>query len=457
VLAEQLAAGAAVQDAPAPVEEAVAVAEPVVSDTPVEVPAPDAVAEEKPAETAEPDFDLEPETIVTPEALQQMITENADFAKLLQDDPKLNGRLHKTAREAAELKPYREIFPDLESAKSAVGAAAEWNDVRETFMGSTTREGTLKTLARLTELSYERDDTGNVLYKDDQPVIGEDLHGFLDNVWAIEMEDRKSDIQKRLDANQYHVGVKTDEERDAAIRLDQGRLALIDDLLGQVVEAPETQDMTPAQQRRQQEQDARDKEWQQKQQGEKVGERQKFETTMQTAAQDRLNGEIAKIMASVEKQGGVVSPYLKNILPKAIASKVIGKILANPTLQAQMHNLQRLPMGDDARTRRVAAIDRAYQTYLGGVAREELREAGVQIANASAAKRAKIDGQIDNTRKTEPTRGSTGAVTAGRTPMTADAAYETAKGEWIKANPGRRFDKSAEGNILQRVVNLQLQ
>ena len=41
--------------------------------------------------------------------------------------------------------------------------------------------------------------------------------------------------------------------------------------------------------------------------------------------------------------------------------------------------------------------------------------------------------------------------------MTADAAYETAKGEWIKANPGRRFDKSAEGNILQRVVNLQLQ
>jgi len=40
------------------------------------------------------------------------------------------------------------------------------------------------------------------------------------------------------------------------------------------------------------------------------------------------------------------------------------------------------------------------------VAREELREAGVQIANASAARRAKVDAQIDSTKKTEP-KGST--------------------------------------------------
>lgn len=456
ILAEQM--GTAVEDAPVTEEPAVA-AEPI-AEAVVEVPAPDAVKEETSEnqdQLEEPDFELEPAGIVTPEALTQMVTDNPEFGKLLEGDARLKGQLYKTAREAAELKPYREIFPDLESAKSAVASATTFNNVRETFMGSTTREGTLKTLAHLAELSYERDDEGNVLMQDGQPVIGEDFHGFLDHAFAIEMEDRKAKLQERTnDHSVYFAGGKTQEEANAAFTADLQRLAVMDEMLGQVIEAPETQDMTPAQRRRQEEQDSRDREWQQKQHGEKVGERQKYEATLQTDASTRLTDGIGKIMASVEKQGGIINPYLKNILPQSIGAKVVRKILANPSLVSQMNALQRLPMSDDARTRRLAAIDRAYQTYLPEVAREELREAGIQLAGGQAAKLAKIDAQAANTQQTEPRGSRTAAGQRTTGPMSAEAAYEFAQKDWEKKNPGRRFDRVAQASILDMVYRLQL-
>ena len=52
-------------------------------------------------------------------------------------------------------------------------------------------------------------------------------------------------------------------------------------------------------------------------------ERRSFESGLQTEAQTRIHDGISRIIANVEKQGGVVSPYLKNILPKAIGAKLI--------------------------------------------------------------------------------------------------------------------------------------
>jgi hypothetical protein len=47
--------------------------------------------------------------------------------------------------------------------------------------------------------------------------------------------------------------------------------------------------------------------------------------------------------------------------------------------------------GFDDLTRRLAAIDRAYQTYLPEIATEELKDAGVQIISAAKAKTAKVE------------------------------------------------------------------
>ena len=405
----------------------------------------DAEADPAPEAPAEEDFQLEVDAVVTPELLSQILTDHPEFGKLLEGDARLKGQLYKTAREAAELKPYRAIFPDLESAKIAQDHSSTWLDMRETFLGSTTREGTMAALGKIAELSYERDGDGNLVMQQGKPVIGEDFLGFVDHVVSLDLEHRAHDVSARLKANQY----RHDDER----QLDNRRhdaLALLREESAATSPALEAQ--PDALRRKAEELDRRERALNVRQQGEKVEERRQFESGLQTEAQTRIHDGISRILANVEKQGGVVSPYLKNLLPKAIGAKLIAKIQANPALQGQMQSLQRLPIGDASRQRRLAAVDRAVQQYLPEIAREELREAGVQLANASAAKRAKVDAQIDSSRKTEP-RGSTGPAGGGGA-MTSHAAYDHAQAEWQRGNPGKPFDKVARELILPRVLQL---
>jgi hypothetical protein len=443
LLTEKMAAIPPPAEEPAPaveaVEDSIAVADP--SD-PAEIAAP-ALVTESPAEE---DFQLELEAIVTPEVLSQMVTDNPDFGKLLEGDARLKGQLYKTAREAAELKPYREIFPDLDSAKAAHDHSSTWVDVRETFLGSTTREGTMASLSKIAALSYERDADGQVVMKNGKPVIGDDFFGFVDNVVGLDLEHRAHDVSARLKANSY----RSEEERARDQRVNDALQVLREE---SAATSPALEAQPDALRRKADELDRRERALKVRQHGDKVEERRSFESGLQTEAQTRIHDGIGKILANVEKQGGVVSPYLKNILPKAIGAKLIRKIQANPALQDQMHSLQRLPIGDASRQRRLAAIDRAVQQYLPDVAREELREAGVQIANASAAKRAKVDAQIDSTRKTEP-KGSTGPANGGSATMTSSAAFDHAQAEWQRANPGKPFDKVARELILPRVLQL---
>src|SRR6201996_3221346 len=411
-------------------------AEPVVEAVPVEaVAAPD-----------EEDFQLELEAIVTPEVLSQMVTDNPDFGKLLETDSRLKGQLYKTARDAAEMKPYREIFPDIDAAKAALDHSSTWIDVRETFLGSTTREGTMASLSKIAELTYERDAEGNVVMQNGKPVIGEDFFGFVDNVVSLDLEHRAQDVNNRLRANVY----RSEEERARDQRVKDALDVLREET---AAASPALEEQPEALRRKAEELDRRERALSLRQYGDKVEERRTFENGLQAEAQTRISDGITKIIANVEKQGGVVSPYLKNILPKAIGARLIQKIQANPALQEQMHSLQRLPLGDASRQRRLAAIDRAVQQYLPEVAREELREAGVQIANASAAKRAKVDAQIDSTKKTEP-KGSTGPAGSGSAAMSSSAAYDHAQAEWQRANPGKPFDKVARELILPRVLQL---
>ncbi|HEV2275616.1 MAG TPA: hypothetical protein VGR96_15700 [Acidobacteriaceae bacterium] len=409
-----------------------------------ESPAQDVSKEE--AEEQETEFELEPAAAVTPESLSQMIAGNAEFSKLLETDPKLKGQLYKTAREAAELKPYREMFPDLDSARAAQDNSTVWMDVRDTFLGSTTREGTLNALAKIAELSYERGENGDVILQNGQPVIGEDFYGFVDHVVGLDLEHRSADIEARLKANMYRS--QGERERDESVK------AALEILREEnAAPSPAKEEMPEALRRKQEALDRRERELNERRHGAQVQERKSFEQGLQEEAQKRISDGIGRILANVEKQGAVVSPYLKNLLPKAIGAKLVRKIQANPTLQGQMKELQRLPIGDGARQRRLAAIDRAVQQYLPEVAREELREAGVQLATSAATKRAKVDAQIDTTKKTEP-KGSTGPAGQGGKPLAASAAFDHARAEWQRSNPGRVFDNVAKEQILPRVLQL---
>ena len=435
LLSEKLAA-IPLPDASVAVEETITVTDPA----PETAAAPE--TPETPAASAtDDDFLLDPPTAVTPEALSQMVNDHPELGRLLESDARLKAQLYTTAREAAELKPYRELFPDLDSAQSAQHHASTWLEVRDTFAGSTTREGTMASLSKIAELTYERDGNGQVVMRNGKPVIGEDFFGFVNNVVGLDLEHRAQDVAARLKANLYRS--PEDRARDQQVH-DALSLLRAGDPAGEG--EPDTV------RRRTEELDRREQALNARQHGERVEERRGFERSLQTEAQQRIHDGIEKILAHVDKQGGAVSPYLKTILPQAIGAKLIARIQANPALQGQMQSLQRLPIGDASRQRRLAAIDRAVQQYLPEVARAELREAGVQIANTSAARRAKVDAQIDSTKKTEP-KGSTGPASGGAM-LSSGAAYDQAQAEWQRANPGRSFDKVARELILPRVLQL---
>lgn len=409
-----------------------------VPEQPTPAPASTDPAEEEP-------FQLEVEAVVTPEVLSQMVTDNPDFAKLLAADSKLKGQLYKTAREAAELKPYREIFPDLDSARAALDHSSTWVDVRETFLGSTTREGTLASLSKIAELSYERDADGAVVLRDGKPVIGRDFFGFVTNVVALDLEHRANDISARLAANQY----RSDQDRQR----DQRMKDALDVLREETAAAsPALEPQPEAMRRRAEELDRRERALEARQQSERTAEYKAFETGLRSETVTRIEADVERILANVERQGGVVSQYLKDTLPGVIRKQVTEKIKANPALREQMLLLERLPVSETSRQRRIAANDRAVQQYLPEIARAELRRAGVQIAQASANRRARVDAQIDSTTKTEP-KGSTGP-SRGSALMDSAAAFDQAQSEWQRANPGRTFDKVAKELILPRVLQL---
>ena len=244
----------------------------------------------------EDDFLLEPEAIVTPELLSQMVTDNPEFGKLLETDSRLKGQLYKTAREAAELKPYREIFPDLDSARAAQDHSSTWMDVRETFLGSTSREGTMASLSKIAELSYERDADGQVVMQHGKPVIGEDFFGFVDNVVDLDLEHRAQDVTARLKANQY----RNEDERARDQRVHDALALLREDSAA----SPALEAQPDALRRKADELDRRERALNVRQHGEKVEERRSFESGLQTEAQTRIHDGIRKLLPTWRSRAG---------------------------------------------------------------------------------------------------------------------------------------------------------
>src|SRR6202042_3947137 len=103
----------------------------------------------------------------------------------------------------------------IDSAKTALDHSSTWVDIRETFLGSTTREGTMASLNKIAELSYERDGDGNVVMQNGKPVIGDDFFGFVANVVGLDLEHRAQDVTARLKANSY----RSEEERSRDQRM----------------------------------------------------------------------------------------------------------------------------------------------------------------------------------------------------------------------------------------------
>jgi hypothetical protein len=458
LLKQEMAGIPAEGDVPAPDPAAVAAA----AAAPAEVAKPeDAAAEVKPEDQAAKDaaakaaedeytFDLdEPRPAVDPEQLSKIADEKPEFKQLLESDPELKELLYHNAREAAEVKQFREFFPDVQSAKFAHENATTFIDVRDTFLGSTTADGTKATLQKMAQLAIERDEQGNPIIDPltGQAKIGDDFYGFLDHTRDINMQYDREELQQRLTANQY--------PNDAARERDQIAAAALDVL--KEFYAPEqgagTQDLPQELQARGADLDRRERELNDRAQKEKVGERQQFEQSLIKDSTTRVETSINRILDSVIKQGATIVPFVREALPNKIGSELMKVVAKDPKLKADMAELQRLPMTAEVRNRRLALVDKAIQSYLPNIARVQLKAAGVQLMRTQEDKLKKIDAQ-KNASRSEP-KGSAASASPNTALPDENAAWDQATQHWQKTNPGRPVDRDAKNAIALLSIRLQ--
>lgn len=443
----ELEEAAASTEDPAPVADATVdpAADPAATvKTPEEIEAEAKAAQEE----LDKEFNLEEPSALEPEALSAMLRENEEFRAIVEADPKLKGQLYKTAREAAALKPYRELFPDVESAKIAAETSTQFNDLRGVFMTSTTREGAMATLSQIAQLCGEVDDQGApVLDAQGHQIIGEDFYGFVDNVIAIDLANRRQQVEERLEKNLY----RSDEEREK----DEQRLSAMNILKGEDSPAPAASGELPeALKAKAAEIEREHAKLNDHKTAEQKAQHQAYEQGVKTASVNKLKSNIDGIIESVVRQGAVIAPFVREALPEKIGAKFVARMKADKVLGAQLEQMAReLPATEAAKNRRLARFQTAVETYLPDIAREVLREAGVQPKASQDAKSEKVAAQIANSRS-EP-RGSTGPAAPGQ-PMDAQAARDKATAEWRQKNPGRSQDRFAQQEILTRAVQLQL-
>lgn len=415
-------------------------------------PATEAAVAQPAAAPAE--VDVSAATPYTVESLNKAITDNPEFSKLLEADPALKSTLYKTAREAGEVAAYKKVFPDVKAAEYARGNSKTFVDVRETFLGSTTPEGAQKAVNSIAELCYERDDKGNVVMENGQPVIGDDFYGFVDHIAKSDTEFRLKQVKENLAANRY----KNDDERDK----DERRLTALEVLMEDFAPASTaTGDNVPEElKERFAEVERREKALTDQEAGRKQTERQTFERALVNEANLLINNGIKGIIASVKEQGGILQPYLEQVVDANIGKRLADACAADDTLATQMKDLRLLPPGDESKIRRLEIIDRAIQNLLPDIAKEELRKAGVTWAEKQAATDSKIAAQVDQSKRSE-TRGATSPsnpLLAGQQqPLTAEQAWTKAKEIWSAQNPKRSVnDPGVRNDLIGIATRLKL-
>lgn len=399
----------------------------------------------------QPEFVLEPEPVITPEAMSQMAKDNPKFKELLDSDEKLKNSLYKTAREAAEVKQWKAEFIDLQSAKTAKQNAAVYTDVREQFLQSTTPEGAAKALDKIAELCYERDEKGNVVMDNGRPVIGEDFFGFVESTVKRDLEYRLQEVSNNLNANRY----QNDEERDADERRKTALEVLMEDF--SPASTAQEQDIPEGLKQRAAELDRREQAIRDGESAKERTARVDFERDIVGEANNRIQSAIKGIFDSVKRQGAVISPYLEKVLPNTIGTKLSKACQNDTTLANEMKELSLLRPSAAARASRLQVIDRAVQNLLPDIARAEFTEAGIHFKTGQDAKLGKIAAQETNTNRTEP-KGSTSPTNpVQQQPMTAEAAWKQAETLWMAKNPGRSArDPGVKDQLIRITQRLML-
>jgi hypothetical protein len=173
---------------------------PPADEQPVEAPSTDdQPADDQPADETQTQAQPEAKEL-TPESLSKLINETPGFKEFLDSaPPAVKGQLYQMARTNARAAGVLEHIPNAEAAKFAAETSNRFVTHRANFLSALEDPASIEqAYSQFAEEFAERDDKGEIIMQDGQPVYGEDFHALNNYIVGTEADIEIEDLEARI-------------------------------------------------------------------------------------------------------------------------------------------------------------------------------------------------------------------------------------------------------------------
>ncbi|MBZ5524789.1 MAG: hypothetical protein LAP21_21330 [Acidobacteriia bacterium] len=338
-----------------------------------------------------PGLELEEDDYFNPKLLNEKINASPELRAALEKSPELRNAMFRNARLASETSRYKELFPDVESARYAAETSATFRQLDDLFLNATTPEGTGRFLQKWAEMSVLADERGRPLMENGVPKLHPAFTAMLDNIRTNELRYLRQQAEKQG---------------------DQELVAALDIISERNSPTSAAHDELPAHIRATADQiRARETELNRRQLQQQHAEQARFD---QVVGDDSTNQINALIEPALQK--AALTDFVRQTAREKIDNAIVESLSRNRFFQARMAELSRYPLTAETRQQRVNLILSHVQAIAGPIVRQVLSQATAPVVAAHAARNNRITAQVERSR-TEP-RSTTGnfAMQARKSP-----------------------------------------
>lgn len=310
--------------------------------------------------------------------------------------------MFRNARLASETAQYKEVFPDVQSARYAAETSATFRQLDDLFLNATTPEGTGRFLQKWAEMSVLADEQGRPVLENGVPKLHPAFSGLLDNIRNNELRFLRSQAEKQG---------------------DQELVAALDIIAERNAPAAAAHDELPPHLRATAEQiQAREAELNRRQMQHQQAEQAQFDRSVGDDSTNQINALIEPAL-----QKAALTDFVRQTAREKIDNAIVESLSRNRFFQARMAELSRYPLTAETRQQRVNLILSHVQAIAGPIVRQVLSQATAPVVAAHAARNNRITAQVERSR-TEP-RSTTGnfAMQARKSP---EQMFEQIKSEY---------------------------
>lgn len=343
---------------------------------------PEIEAEEEEARVAKPpsavdtndEIDLGSEDFLSTKTLNDRISANAALKQALEADQPLRNAIFRNARLAGEAAGYREVFPDVESARLAADQAAEFAALDHAFLNAGSRDGAEKFFSRWAEMAMLNDADGNLL---------RDQHGNprMHGAWST--------------VNQHLFNSQLDYIRNKAEKTGNHELLAALDVIRESTHSPSSRalDLPPHLQAAADSINRREQELSRQQLAQQQKEAEAFDFAVAEETSAKINSLVEPVL-----EKAALSDFVRQTAREKIENAIVDGLNRNRFFQARMAELKRLPMNDETMQHQLNLIMTHVHAIAGPIVRQVLREASQPVIRAQEERTAKIESQIARTR-----------------------------------------------------------